>query len=100
MTGPEKETLTLLLRIVERVESDVKEVKDAVVKIDSRVQAMETKDATSVAVAATTSAIAAANNARAEKRTLSVRAWIAIAISLGATLSTLVLKVIEALNAH
>lgn len=95
MTGPEKETLTLLLRAVDRVEADVKEVKEAVKAIETRVQAMEQKDATQVAVAATTSAIAAASNARQEKRSLSMRAWITIGVAATAALTTLLLKIIE-----
>lgn len=95
MTGPEKETLTVLLRLLETVQGDVREVKDAVKAIDSRVQAMEQKDATQVAVAATTSAIAAANNARAEKRSLSMRAWLTIGASATAALTTLLLKLAE-----
>lgn len=100
MTGPERETLTVLLTLLKTVQDDVREVKDTLSNVDRRVQAMETKDATQVAVAATTSAIAAANNARAEKRSLSVRAWVAIALTAGAALSTLVLRVLEVLNPH
>lgn len=100
MTGPEKETLTVLLRLLETVQSDIHEVKDAVKAIDTRVQAMERKDVVAVTTAATTATIAAASAARNEKRSLSLRAWVAIAVTGGAALISLALKIIEILQPH
>lgn len=102
MTGAEKETLSVLLETLREfrieVRGDVQEVKDAVKGIDARVRAMEEKDIAQVAVAASTAANVVANTARAERRQLSLRAWLTIAVSASAAVSTLVIKLFELLT--
>lgn len=72
MTGAERETLSVLLRLVETVDGKVDEVRNAVHGLDERVHKIEIASAQQMGVAAGTAAAVASNEARAEKRAVGI----------------------------
>ena len=111
MTGPEKETLAVLLRVVEsfrvEVREDIAGVRSSIGNLDQRVQKMERADARAAGVAqGTASAVDAGAKAarsladKAAARSISVRGWIAIGIAAATGVAGLLIRAVELLNGH
>lgn len=97
MTGAERETLSVLLELVRSVGADVTEVKRAISELDSRVKKMEFADAEQVGRVQATALIAAETAVKAERRALSTRAWLGIAVAIAAAASTVLSRIIDLL---
>lgn len=103
MTGPERETLVALLRSVETFRTEVREdfagVRASIFSLDGRVQGMERADARAAGIATGRADVAEQSSERAAARSLSVRGWIAVGVAAGTGLASLLLKIMDALNA-
>jgi hypothetical protein len=101
MTGPERESLTLLLEIVRTIQGDIRDVKNAVIVIDGRVKAMEIKDARAVGVAAGVSEVTAHNASVLEHGSVGrvqMFTIVAAAATAAGMIGGLVLAIVDALH--
>ena len=78
MTGPERQTLDVLLRMLESQDRTLEAIARDVREIGERVSKVELNRAAEAGTAAGFAAAAATSEAHKNQRTTSLRAWVAI----------------------